>query len=198
MANMKIPVRLLKIKKQSWLEDKIKKARKLLKPSAKRLIRLTKKFGSLIIAIIIIGIVTTSFFLPKNIFQKSKENLIKNPTDLNSSLFLLKTFLNNHQFQEAEKIFPFALLSPSFPLKKQEIKKLLQQKLYTNPKDIKKLIKEWEKVLTAYPDYRDGWIHLAILNYKISNLLKAKEAIHQALNLDPNYQISQNLKKLID
>lgn len=184
-------------KHQRWVRDKIKEIRKITKPQAKRLQRLTKKFGSLGIVTLIAGSLITSFFLPKDKFQLTKERLIKNPNDLEAQLILAKEFLKNNQFEEAEKILKIAQFNPQSPIYKSEIEKLWQKKHYSDPKDIKILIKSWEEIIEKYPNYRDGYLQLAYLYAKISQKEKSKEVLNKALELDPNFEVSQKLEKFL-
>jgi len=189
---------------KSWWQNKIKIIRKTTKPQAKRLQRLTKKFGSLGIVILISGAVLSSLFLPKNNFQILKEKLVKNPYDLETHLELAKIFLEVNQFEKAEKELKFLQSNSQFArlpdgqaIRNPEIEKLWQQKHYSDPKDIKKLISGWEGVLEKYPDYRDGYLQLAYLYYKTYQDEKAKENLTKALEIDPNFPPTNEIKKLI-
>jgi len=187
----------IKGKIKHWWQNKIKIIRKATKPQAKRLQRLTKKFGSLGIVILISGAVLGSFFLPKNNFQILKEKLVNNPYDLESHLELAKIFLEANQFEKAEKELKFLQANSQSGIRTSVIEALWQQKHYSDPKDIKKLISGWEEVLEKYPNYRDGYLQLAYLYYKTYQDEKAKENLTKALRLDPNFSPTEELKKLI-
>jgi len=60
-----------------------------------------------------------------------------------------------------------------------------------------KSIYDWEQILTERPDYRDGWVQLAAIYYKLGNKGKAKDAILQAKSLDPTNQTILSFEKLI-
>jgi len=182
---------------KSWWRDKIKIIRKTAKPQAKRLERLTKKFGSVGGVILVSGIVLGSFFLPKNNFQILKEKLVQDPYNIEAHLQLAKIFLQANQFEKAEKELKLLQANSQFAIRNSEIEKLWQQKHYSDPKDIKKLITRWEEILEKYPDYRDGYLQLAYLYYKIYQDEKAKENLSRALDFDPNFPPAQELKKLL-
>jgi tetratricopeptide (TPR) repeat protein len=192
MAKMK-----KEIKKLRNLEIKGKIIRKFAKPQAKRLQRLTKKFGSLGLVILVSGAVLGSLFFPKNDFQVLKEKLVKNPYDLKSHLELAKIFLDANQFEKAEKELRFLQSNSQSEIRNSEIETLWQQKHYSDPKDIKKLISGWEEILEKYPNYRDGYLQLAYLYYKIYQNEKAKENLAKALELDPNFKPTEKMKKLL-
>jgi len=187
----------IKGKIKSWWQNKIKIIRKTTKPQAKRLQRLTKKFGSLGIVILVSGAVLGSLFLPKNNFQILKEKLVKNPYDLEAHLELAKIFLKSNQFEKAEKELRFLQSNSQFAIRNPEIEKLWREKHYSDPKDIKKLISGWEEVLEKYPNYRDGYLQLTYLYYKTYQDEKAKENLTKALELDPNFPPTNEIKKLI-
>jgi len=187
----------VKGKIKSWWQDKIKTIRKTAKPQAKRLQRLTKKFGSLGIVILAAGITLASFFLPKNQLQILKEKLVKSPYDLEAHLELAKIFLGANQFEKAEKELKFLQFNSQSEIRNSVIEVLWQQKHYSDPKDIKKLISGWEEVLEKYPDYRDGYLQLAYLYYKLDKNKQAKENLKKALALDPNWEKTKELKEII-
>jgi tetratricopeptide (TPR) repeat protein len=211
MAKMKREIKKfrnleIKGKVKSWWQNKIKIIRKTTKPQAKRLQRLTKKFGSLGIVILAAGITLASFFLPKNQLQILKEKLVKSPYDLEAHLELAKIFLGANQFAKAEKELLVAQSLQQLAQGKKQpkvlgtsslLEKLWQQKHYSDPKDIKKLISGWEEVLEKYPDYRDGYLQLAYLYYKLDKNKQAKENLKKALALDPNWEKTKELKEII-
>ena len=45
----------------------------------------------------------------------------------------------------------------------------------------------WEKITTNYPNYRDGYFKLAVLNWKLFNEDKTRFFLQQVAELDPNY-----------
>lgn len=117
-----------------------------------------------------------------------------NPDDVEAHLQMAEVFLKNNQYQEAEnELRQFQVLGVTT----SKFGQLLEQKFLQNPNDIKRLINAWEKITTDKPDYRDGWLQLAFLNYKIYEDTKAKECLAKALELDPNYSPSKKLKEII-
>ena len=61
-------------------------------------------------------------------------------------------------------------------------------------KRIENEVIKWEEVLTKYPGYRDVYLRLAALNWKINNEEKAKEYLEKAKDLDPNSKIIKEFK----
>jgi len=198
----------IKGKAKHWWQDKIKIIRKTAKPQAKRLQRLTKKFGSLGLVILVSNAVLGSLFIPKNHFQILKEKLVQDPYNIEAHLQLAKIFLEANQFEKAEKELLVVQSLQQLDNRVTEqtkvlgvsdtLEKLWQQKHYSDPKDIKKLISRWEEILEKYPDYRDGYLQLAYLYYKIYQNEKAKENLTKALELDPNFEPTQEVKNFSD
>ena len=46
--------------------------------------------------------------------------------------------------------------------------------------------KFWISVVGRYPDYIDGWLELAKLNFKLNDLDEARKAFEKALAINPN------------
>lgn len=182
-----------------WLENKIIRIRNLGKSRAARAAR---KYAGLAGVVVILTASLVSFFLPKNEFQLLKEKLIRNPNDFGAHLQLAENFLENNQLEEAERSLRLARqhLGGEMILGEQvntKLNELWQQKRYSDPKDIRRLISAWEKIVEEKPNYRDGYLQLAILHYKLYENDKAKEYLNKALDLDPNYEPARELEEII-
>jgi len=57
---------------------------------------------------------------------------------------------------------------------------------------------KWEQILIERPDYRDGWIQLAAIYNQLGNKDKAKEALKNAKNIDPNNQLIAAFEKFLE
>jgi len=208
MAKVKRDINILRykdIKKKRkftpWFENKIKAIRRIRKLVAAR----ASKWGAPSGVALIILIALTSFFLPKNEFQQLKEKLVKFPNNFEAHLKLAEKFLENNQFEEAENSLLLAQqLAEKEPKQSKvlgessKLEQLWQQKHYSDPEDIKKLISTWEKIIEQKPNYRDAYLQLAILNYKIYENKKALEFLKEALEIDPNFPAAKDLEKLIN
>jgi tetratricopeptide (TPR) repeat protein len=69
--------------------------------------------------------------------------------------------------------------------------------LQTQLKTDQKTSYDWEQVLTERPDYRDGWIYLAVAYYKLGNNERAKEALNHAKALDPTNETILSFEELL-
>ena len=134
-----------------------------------------------------------SLFLPKDQFQLNKEKLVKNPHDFKAHLELAEKFLDNNQFTEAEKV----LLLAQNEQTSAESKQLWQRKYLQDPEDIQRLTDSWEKIVEEKPNYRDAYLQLTDLYYRLCENEKAKDYLEKAIELDPNFEAAQELKTLI-
>lgn len=135
-----------------------------------------------------------SAVLPKNQIQALKERLFRNSNDFQAHLELAQKFLANNQFMEAEQALR---LAQRIPQNNPKLEELWQQKQYSDPEDIQRLIATWEKIVEEKPDYRDGWLQLTVLYYKLYQNDKAKVALKKAFDIDPNYKPTQELAKMV-
>jgi tetratricopeptide (TPR) repeat protein len=190
-----------------WMEDKVKTARKV---SEHRAARAIGRFGAPAGVALMIILSLIPLFSPKTDFQKIKEKLIKKPTDFEAHLRLAEKFLENNQFEEAERALLLAQnrqqatddREPKNKVLGEEantkLEELWARKHSSDPKDIQRLIAAWEKILEEKPDYRDGWLQLTVLHYQLYEDEKAKESLEKALELDPNYEVTKELEKIIN
>jgi len=54
-----------------------------------------------------------------------------------------------------------------------------------------------KNLLSTHPDYREGWVALAKLEYSLGNMTEAQIAVKHVFDLDPNYEGLQELQKLV-
>lgn len=183
-----------------WWENKIERTRSFLKPYAAR----ASRFGAPAGVSLLILITLYSLFSPKDRFQLAKEKILKNPNDLEAHLILVEEFLKNNQLNEAEKELSAANIIQQTTNNREKVlgltsklDELWQKWQEENPKELEKLITDWEKFVSENPTYRDGWLRLALYNFKLGDKEKAKDSLNQALKLDPNFETSRELRKAI-
>lgn len=172
-------------------------------PRAARATRVARKHLAVFLAVAFSVATLASAILPKNQIQTLKEKLVRNSSDFEAHLELAQKFLKNNQFKEAEQTLRLAQKIPQNNLSvlgqqtSQKLEELWQQKHYSDPQDIRRLIAAWEKIVKEKPNYRDGWLQLAILHYKLYENDKAKESLQKALYIDPNYEPAEELEKIL-
>lgn len=191
---------------KTWFFNKTQLAHRVAKPLAARASRWGGPSGVALVIFLLIG----SFLYPKNEVQILKWRLLNNPNDFETHLTLAEKLLDNNQFEEAEKslLLTQKLLTTNNKQQRtknavlgektnSKISELWQRKHYADPQDIKKLIALWEKIVVEKPNYRDGYLQLAILNYKIWQNEKARQYLNKALEIDHNFEEARNLKVFI-
>ena len=164
------------------------KVKKLISHLKKRILKHVVVSGVIIIFLLVI----LSIFLPKTELQSLKENLLKNPNNAEIKLKNIEALLKENQFQASEEI-----LKSISQDQNGDLNQLWQEKHYSDPEDIKELIKAWEKIIEDKPQYRDAYLQLAILNYKIKEIQKAKDNLNKALEIDPNFELTKKLEEII-
>lgn len=58
-------------------------------------------------------------------------------------------------------------------------------------------VKKWQAAIVKYPDYRDGYFKLALLEYQLRNKKEAIGYINKTLQLDPNFKSAQKLQQIL-
>jgi len=56
-------------------------------------------------------------------------------------------------------------------------------------------IKTWQSITDKYKGYKDGYLQLAVLEYRLGEFEKAKNYTNQALSLDPGYKEALEFQK---
>ncbi|HUW21207.1 MAG TPA: tetratricopeptide repeat protein [Candidatus Bathyarchaeia archaeon] len=136
--------------------------------------------------------------LPKNHFQRVRDKIIIQPNDVQARLELAEIYLKNNQFKEAERELTKiqSLKTSKWPNELlQALALLWEEKRQKDPGEIKKQIKNWEKTIGQYPDYRDGYLQLSFFYLKLGQYEKARENLNKAKALSPNYPVIKELEK---
>lgn len=203
MAKLEKPSKQLilqpSIRIKPWAVNKVTKVRKL---SEHRAAKAVRRWGAPAGVALIVLILISPFFLPQNSFQQAKNRLLRNPDDFHAQIIMAEKFMANNQFEEAEKAL--LLAESQIGLNNQvlgeqansPLEELWQKKFYSDPHEIKKIITVWEEIIKEEPNYRDGYLRLTYLYYKLYENEKAKEHLEKAVKLDPNYTVTKNLEKL--
>lgn len=180
-------------------------------------IKTTISWGKIRLVIILLwflGIQAAGIFSPKSKFEKAKERVAENPGDLEAHLVLSEELLQNNRLAEAEKELLVASkfqqidslsanqldsnnIQNVLGLETSRLDALILQKQESDPRDLEVLIQKWQEILKEKPDYRDGWLKLALYLIKVERTNEAQEALERAKDLDPNYEVVGELEKLL-
>ena len=91
-------------------------------------------------------------------------------------------------------IFVVAIIVLSYDLR---INLQNKRKIDLERTNLLKEVSFWESFLKKNKDYRDGYLQLAILEYKLRNANKAKFYLSQALEIDPNFEKGRELESVL-
>lgn len=109
-----------------------------------------------------------------------------------SHYLLGENFLTKNNYQNALDEFMIAGLRSKNQLltdgRIEEANNLLTEKERLEDK-----VNYWEQLIGNKPNYRDGYLQLAILSYQLNRPLTGKEYWQKAFELDPNYKITKDL-----
>lgn len=62
---------------------------------------------------------------------------------------------------------------------------------------IEKQVEYWQGVVKRYPDYRDGYFTLALLEYQLKNYEKVNAYLSKVFAIDPNFEPGRELQDKI-
>ncbi len=126
------------------------------------------------------------------------------PSDLSTHLLLAQEYLKRGNLEEMEReLFLAQNLVDQKPEPGTSVLAAtlspieILMRIQNEPAEIKKEVLFWEKEISEKPGYRDAYLQLAILNYRLYEKTKAQGYLQQALNLDPNFAPTRKLQRLI-
>ncbi len=125
----------------------------------------------------------TSLFYPKTVFEKTKDLVMDNFSDKTAHEVLGNYLLSTNQLSAAETEHRLANSS-----KLNQIIFLKSQ-----PAAIQGEIITWQKIVDQLPNYRDGYLKIALLNYQLNRLFDAKKILTKSLEIDPNNETAMKL-----
>lgn len=145
--------------------------------------RLTSEFR-LILPIALFVVLLLNTLTPKSQLELSKEAIQQNPAGPKPHLFLAQQLFVTNQFVHAQTEAKLA-----------DNTEMLQkiQEAENQSEDVQKQVIFWQKVVRTLPNYRDGYLKLAILNWKLYRPFEAKKYLDIALGLDPNNEVVKKL-----
>ena len=109
-------------------------------------------------------------------------------TDLKLKLEIFKAKLNQAKFLIALiicLILFFAIIVQSIRFY-SNFKK--EKELRLKKEQVLNKINIWQSIVSKYPNYRDGYFKLSLLEYQIGEFDKSRMYLDQTLFLDPNFE----------
>ncbi|MBI5613314.1 hypothetical protein HY947_00130 [Candidatus Gottesmanbacteria bacterium] len=134
--------------------------------------------------------------------------VLKNPYDLEAKLALARFYWQHGQKTEAKK--EIEIVKDMLHIKDMQetnsnslvlgaMASKLEDTLRAFHPESQKINSEesfWKKIIEERPDYRDGYVILALLSYKKKSTDMAAFYKNKALSLDPNYPLPKELFSL--
>lgn len=129
-------------------------------------------------------------------FEQLKQSALENYQDPQIHLALAKKYRKANDLDDVKRELLIALnYAPEDDELIKEFKTV--ENIQKEPIMISGEIKNWEKIVKDYPNYRDAYLYLARLNLIIYEKDKAQAYLDQALKLDPNFEPTKKLQMLI-
>ena len=72
-----------------------------------------------------------------------------------------------------------------------------REKLDFEREKITKELNFWQSFVAKHQDYRDAYLQLAILEYRLRDVNKARFYLNKSLAIDPNFEKGRELKKVL-
>lgn len=160
----------------------------------------------LMVLVLLIFFLTTLFLYPPSGFEMAKLGVLLSPNDLSNHLLLAQEYLGRGDMTSVERELTLAeslssrstTHNPSSTVLGLTLSPIkILEKIKAEPQRIKSEISFWEKVVANKPNYRDGYLRLALLNAQIYETQKAKNHLEKAKTLDPNFETTKELEKLL-
>jgi len=158
----------------------------------------TAAFGHLVIWIIISIFFLSSFLAtnPSGNFSQWRLAAIKDYKDPQVHLELAREYSATNNLESARREL---LIGLSYVPENKELQKSLGEveNLLQEPDRVRKEIQQWEKISQDFPGYRDAYLQLTRLYYTLHQDEKAQEKLNKALELDPNFEPTQEMEEML-
>lgn len=149
----------------------------------------------------VVGLVLAKVLFSNSEFEEAKRRVQSRPLDASAHFQLAVTAAKEDDFVLAEKEFTLA----NQLIKKSKSQRVLgaisemevARKLVFPEEAVMEEIYELEQVLINKPGYRDILLKLAVLNWQIEKIDKAREYFEKARILDPNNEMVGEVGELI-
>lgn len=159
----------------------------------------------LVVLGLLVFFLTTLFLWPSSGFDQARLGVLISPNDVSNHLLLTQEYLGRGDMSSVERELTLAdslntkyqILNTKYVLGATLSPLRILEKIKNQPAQINQEISFWGKVVASKPDYRDGYLHLALLNYQIYETQKAKAYLQKAVALDPNFEATKELEDLI-
>lgn len=149
----------------------------------------------LIVAIFFL-LLSLPLYTPPSSFEKLKSAVLKDYQNPKIHLALAEQYKKANDLSSAKRELLLGLRSQpgdeELRMALGEVENLLSQ-----PKQVQQEINHWEKIAQDFPGYRDAYLKLVQLYFELYQNNKARENLSRALELDPNFEPTRELEKVL-
>lgn len=141
---------------------------------------------ALILVASALAITDAKFTTKPDLLSQLKLEIARDPNNPTLHLTFAREAIRMNNYEVARAELELAL---SLDPKNTDFKKELENVKLSEAQVIKVRgeIGKWEKIVTQYPDFRDGWFILSTLYFQTYQDDKAKEALDTVFLIDPNF-----------
>lgn len=127
--------------------------------------------------------------LSEPIVVKAKKEKNKQPKKLPRIFRPIPEYFNTRNVFIVSISFLSGILLMAILFEEHDIEQQYRQlqSLNAQRQFVQQEVGQWQQVVNKYPDYRDGYFHLAVLEYQLGNKNAVQNYNEQALKLDPNF-----------
>lgn len=126
---------------------------------------------------------------PQSQFDIVKGNVLNNPNDPEAHAFLAQQFLVTNQFAQAQ--------TEAQLTNNEELLQKIQD-INRQPEEVRDETTRLQEIMNQLPNYRDGYLRLAILNWKLYRPFVAQKYLQKALEIDPNNEMARKISETIN
>lgn len=126
----------------------------------------------------------------------SKDFVSREPENISYRIKLIDDMISMNDLRDAKREAGF--LAGFYPGNVYAQKKMNQvNMLEGRPREVMSQIVFWEREVRSKPNYRDGYLRLAVLFWQVYKDNEARNYLKRALEIDPNYPPSRELERVM-
>lgn len=164
---------------------------------------ITAKVSKIALLAVLTALLATQLY-PTNSLTQAQTAVLLSPRNVSSHLLLSQKYLASGNMPAVERELTLTQslntpydLHPTASVLGITLSPLkILENIKAEPQQIRNEIAFWEKVVAEKSGYRDAYLQLTILNYKIYQIDRAKKYLEKAKEIDPNYEKVQELENL--
>ena len=125
---------------------------------------------------------------------------LQNPISLNAHVVLAETLWKSGFSSRAKKELVYATSLKSSPPSNSAVlgastvdPEIILNNWLSERSGLEAKYNYWQNVVSQKPDFRDAYLQLATLSYRLGKIAEGKSYLTQLINLDPNFVLNKKL-----